>query len=202
MKKKIIYFLTFILLICLTTGCMSKENDTTETNNSDANVAKEYTELEIIGATARFKKQDPTNYWDCEDNFGAGEIDTVYIPSEGGKEVPNYYDQENTSGIIFQTSDDVVSSESYIKTIYKRWDNIDVKVENINKGIFKKHITGESSELYYESYSFSYEGEYDGEKFDVYYKIELRIYKNDYTKEEQSKLISEYNTIIDTFEIK
>ena len=200
MKNKIVYFLTLILVIGLTTGCMGKEEKSKEENN-DFKVSEEYTELELFGATAKFKKQDPTNYWDCEDNFGAAEIDTVYIPTKNGKEVPNYYDQENTSGIIFQTSDDLIADKSRLKNSYKTWDEIDVEVKDIDDDLFKRHIKGQSSKLYFESYCFKYVGDFEGSNFDVYYKIELRIYKDDFTKEEQEKLISEYHTIINSFKL-
>lgn len=200
MKKKYLFSLIiFILLIGVTTGCNKEKSNKDEI--SDVNIAKDYTELEILGATVKFKKQEPTNYWDSQDNFGAGEIDTVYIPSQKGVEVPNYYEQENTSGIIFQTSDDIITSKNSLINTYKTWDNIDIEVEDIEKGIFKRHINGESSKLYFESYCFTYEGDLEGEKFDANYKIELRIYKDDYSTEQIDKLISEYHTIIDTFEI-
>ena len=95
-----------------------------------------------------------------------------------------------------------ITSESNLKSTYQRWYGIDIEVNSIEKGIYKRHIKGESSNIYYEAYCFDYEGDFEGEKSDVYYKIELIIYKNDYTKDEINKLISEYNTIIDSFKLK
>lgn len=201
MKRKILYLLTFILLIGFTTGCMTEENKK-EDETINQNVAEEYTELELIETTIRFKKQNPTNYWDSEDDYGALEVTTVYIPSEGGKEVEDYRDAENISGIMFEYDETAIKDKTKIKDSYKRWDNLDVEIEDINKGIFTRHIKGESSKLYVESYSFAKEIEVDDEKKTLYYDVELRIYKDDYTTEEQKKLISEYHTIIDTFEIK
>jgi hypothetical protein len=206
MKKKILFSLiTIVLLLGVTIGCNNSEkskNKNEKEEIKDVNIAKEYTELELLGRVAKFKLQNPTNYWNCEDDFGAGEIDAVYIPSKNGVEVPNYYEKENISGVIFQTSDDVLTSESNLKSTYQRWYGIDIEVNSIEKGIYKRHIKGESSSIYYEAYCFDYEGDFEGEKSDVYYKIELIIYKNDYTKDEINKLISEYNTIIDSFKLK
>ena len=205
MTKKVLFSLiTIALLLGVTTGCNNDKESKNKNEKEaikDVNIAKEYTTIELLGKNAKFKVQSPTNYWNCEDDFGAGEIDAVYIPSKNGVEVPNYYEKENISGVIFQISDDVLTSESNLKSTYKRWYGIDIEVTNIEKGIYQKHIKGQSSSIYYEAYCFDYEGDFDGEKSDVYYKIELIIYKDDYSSNEINKLISEYNTIIDSFEL-
>lgn len=213
MKKQVIILL--LLIIIVITGCDKNQlenvqnsdlNQETNENikeeqNTDIVQNSEYTELEIFGATAYFKQHNPTNYWDCDDDFGAGEINTVFIPSENGVIVENYYDKEKISGIFFYETENIISDKETIIAKHKRWYGVDVTVQNIDKNLFKKYIKGESQNVYLESYNFQYEGDYDGEKFDVYYTIELLIYKKDYTEEQIDKLISEYNTIIDTFKL-
>lgn len=160
----------------------------------------DYTQLEIFGAAIQFKLADPTSYWNCCDNFGAGEIDTVFIISPDGTPVDDYYDQIHTSGIIFKTSEDGIDSEKSLKSAYKQWDGIDVQIENIENGIFSRHLLGESSDLYFESYCMEYEADFDGELSTIAYAVELRIYKGDYTPEEIAKAIAEYHLIIETLE--
>jgi len=208
MKNKLLFSLIILILaIGVTTGCNKKEDNKKEIEEnkmeekSDVKIDKEYTELEILGAVAKFKKQEPTNYWDSEDNFGALEIDTVYIPSENGVEVSNYYEHENVAGIIFESSGDVINNKTSVINTYKKWYGIDIQIEDIEKGIYKRHIKGESSEIYLEAYCFTYERDLEGEKSVGYYKIELILYKDDYSAEQMDKLISEYQTIIDTLEI-
>lgn len=208
MKKKLMLSLMCgVLSLGFATGCNSDKKDVKneETNNSktEENVvaADEYTELEIFGANVKFKLANPTYLWNCEDNFGAGEIDTVFIPSKNGEAVEDYYDAENISGVHFITTDDGVSSESSLKSTYKRWYGVDLTVEDMEEDLYTRHLKGESSEVYFESYSFEYEGVYDGEDLGtIYYSIQLVIYKDDYTQEEIDKVIAEYHTIIDTLE--
>jgi hypothetical protein len=199
-----------ILSLSIITACDNNNNnnnvDNNDLSNSELNVsineADTYTELDIFGATIKFKKANPTYFWDCDYNYGAAEIDTVYIVSENGKRKEDYHEIAKMSSITFSTLDDVVNSESTIKNQYKRWYNVDVTVENIEHKIYKKHIKGENSEIYIESYAFKYDGifEYDPVPMEVYYGIYLEVKKDDYSQEELNKIIAEYHLIIDTLE--
>lgn len=179
---------------------------TTQTNNTNQiiptttiNTADEYTEVEIFGnAKLKFKLANPTYFWNSNDNCGAAEIDTVYVVSKNGAENANALQGYEISGITFQTSDDVVSSETQIKNNIKNWFMINnTIVENINHNVFSKHVKAESDKVYYESYSFSFN---NGE-FDVYYSVVLTLYKNKYTLDECSKIVAEYHNIIKTTEL-
>ena len=67
--------------------------------------------------------------------------------------------------------------------------------------LYTRHLKGENSKVYFESYAFKYEGNYEGESLgDIYYSVRLWIYKDDYTEEEINNVIAEYHTIIDTLE--
>lgn len=206
MIRKILMSLMCVGMVFSVTACGENTNTNDGTSNNETNeekvtLASEYTMLEIFGADVKFKLANPTYLWDSQDNFGAGEIDTVFIPSKDGKEVGNYYDIENTSGVIFMTSDDVIDSESNIKNNYKSWYNLDVTIEDLNNQLFERHIKGEDSKVYFESYCFQYEGVYDGEDIGtIYYSIQLVLYKEDYTQEQINKIKAEYHAIIDTFE--
>ena len=210
MRKKTLKIFLCIISLFIITGCGSsikeKNNDTKKESNDVTNeivvASTEYTELEIFGAKLKFKLANPTYLWNSEDDFGAGEVDTVFIPSENGEKVEDYFEAVNTSGVIFEVSDYTTRSETAIKKDLKEWYNLDAIVENINHNLYQKHIQGENSKLYYESYLFSYKGKYDGESIgDIDYKIQLQIYKNDYTKEEIDKVVKEFHIMIDTLEI-
>lgn len=170
-----------------------------EQNNSGIIPADDYVELEIVGANVIFKYANPTYFWNTEDSFGAGEIDFVLIPSLNGEPIENYYEQERVSGVFFQTSDNLVMSDEDLKNEYISRYGVELQIENITHNIFKKHLKGETSEVYLESCCLSYDSNFDGEISSVYYAIELLIYKNDYTEEEMNKLIDEYHIIINTF---
>ena len=144
MKNKIFKSLICSTLIpTLTTGCVDIgiENDNLKdnTNNYTSIVASEdYTTQNIYNKTLKYKKANPTSLWDCDDNFGAGEIDTVLIPSKDGNPVEKYYDMANISGIYFQTGDDAIKSDDALKARYQRWYGIsNLKIENIEKNTGK-----------------------------------------------------------------
>lgn len=212
MKKNLLLGFMCVVSLFFTTACGGNESNVNngvdegnKENNSvaDSSVtpAADYTELEIFGAKVKFKLADPTYLWNCEDSFGAGEVDTVFIPSKNGVEVENYYDAEHISGVTFQTSDDSVDSATSLKNSFKKSTGIDLTVEDIKHDIYTRHLKGENSEVYFESYAFKYDGNYEGEELgDIYYSIRLWMYKDDYTKEEINKVIAEYHTMIDTLE--
>lgn len=212
MKKNLLLGFICVVSLFFTTACGGNEsnvnNGVDEENKESGNIvagsvtpAADYTELEIFGATVKFKMANPTYLWNCEDSFGAGEVDTVFIPSKNGVEVENYYDAEHISGVTFQTSDDSVDSVTSLKNSFKKSTGIDLTVEDIKHDIYTRHLKGESSKVYFESYAFEYDGSYDGEPLeDIYYSVRLWLYKDDYTEEEMSKVIAEYHTMIDTLE--
>jgi len=211
MKKNLLFIFVCIIPLFFITACADNVNNTMDENNNNNNNNStdeslkdqtDYTELGIFGAKLKFKLANPTYLWDCDDNFGAGEIDTVFIPSKNGEEVEGYDDVENISGIIFQTSEDIISSESKIKNNYKKWHNLDVVVENLEHDLYGRHIKGENSKIYIETYAFKYDGNFEGKIVkDNYYRIHLEIHKDDYTQEEITKVIEEFHLIIDTLEI-
>ena len=208
MKKKIILSLVYGLLsLGIATGCNSSEqsvkNDKTINSTIEENVvaADDYTRLEILGANVKFKLANPTYLWNCEDNFHSLEIDTVFIISKNGQAVEDYYNAESISGISFLITDDTVLSESSLKKEYKTKYGVDITVEDMEHDLYKRHLKGESSKLYFESYAFEYEGVFEEEESGtIYYSIQLIIHKDDYTKEEIDRVIKEYHIIIDTFE--
>jgi len=200
MKKILLGIMCFALTLSITTACNKKEKTTDESENKEITENSKYTELEIFGAKVKFKLANPTYLWNSNDDFGAGEVDTVFIPSKNGEPVEDYFYVDNISGIMFQTSDDVLESTSSLKKIYKNAYGMDLTVEQLEDDIFEKHLKGETSKIYFESYCFKYEGFSDEDPSEVYYAIELMLYKNDYTQEEINKIIEEYHLIIDTFE--
>ena len=188
------------MLVTVMTGCNLNTNDKTDSFVS----SNQYTILDILGAKIKFKQGNPTNLWNCECSFGAGEIDTVFIISKNGVEMDEYDD--DTSGVIFQTSDISVASESSLKNSYKKYYGLDIIVEKTNVGPFKRHVQGENSKYYFESYSLKYDGYFndidpiDDEPSDVYYSIELFIYKDNYDSKMIKNVIDEYHNIINTLE--
>lgn len=210
MKKKLLSIFVCILSLSLTTACNNpvdnENNNLSNSNGSTSNVtineANTYTGLEIYGANIKFKMANPTYFWDCDYDFGAAEISTVFIVSQNGEVVKNYLDIEDMSMITFEETKDIGLSEQSIKRQYKKWHNVDVTVENLEHELYKKHIKGENSETYFETYAFKYDGIFEDDFVieDIYYSISLLIRKDNYTKEELNKIIEEYHLIIDTLE--
>lgn len=154
-----------------------------------------YMELDILYGLHRikFKINNPTNFWNSEDDFGAGEIDTVFVVSENGMPVEDYFDIEDLSIVVFEIDDRYFESKESIKSRIGEWYNIsNVEVEELSSGVFKRHIKGENSSFYYEVYCLEYEGDR--------YVIELNIYKNNYTSSEINNIIEEYHGIINSLE--
>lgn len=154
-----------------------------------------YVELDIRGAKYRvkFKLSDPTNFWNSGDDFGAMEVDTVFIVSKNGEPIEDYNDIEELSGIIFMVEDRYFESVESIQSRISEWyDLSDVEVEDLSSSIFKRHIKGENSSFYYETYCLEYEGDR--------YTIELNVYKNNYSADEIKNIIEEYHGIISSLE--
>ncbi len=177
------------------------ENNNEKTNNII--VSENFTALDILGAKIKFKKTNPTNFWDSKDSFGAMEIDTVYIFSKNGGELENY-EEVDTAMILFQTNQLTPTNENDVKTKLNRWYQItDPAIIKLSNNLFMYKILGESSSTYYESYYTEYMGKFDGSsESKVYYEIILKIPKNILSNEEQQMAKDEFHTIIDTIEFE
>lgn len=160
----------------------------------------EYTELPIFGATLKFKNAEPTLYWNCEDNFGTGEIDTVFVYSENGAEPVNY-DSTPISGITFTTNWLDPESPSDVK---RKLDSVygitDVTITKSDNPMFMNKIKGENDRHYFESNYMEYEGNFDGESSKVYYEIYLALDKKKISPAKLNLAIGEYHLMIKTME--
>lgn len=164
----------------------------------------EYTLLPIFGATLKFKKAESTLYWDCEDNFGAGEIDTVFVYSETGAEpadTSSIYGGDPISGITFSTNwldpENPAEVKRKLNSVY---GITDVTITKSDNPMFMNKIKGESDRYYFESYYMEYEGDLDGEKSDIYYEIYLALDKRKISPVQLNLAIGEYHLMIKTME--
>ena len=209
MKKKILLnILVFVLLLGVTTGCGNKnqENNNDENNQIkedpiNTDVAEKYTKLKIYGKEVKFKKHELTYFWDSQSNFGTGEIDTIFLISKNGEKIEDLSSLKSISGIAFYVSDDIKADKKELQNTYGDWERMDLEITDTDEGLFKRHMKGENEGLYLESYCFQYEGKLGKEKINVNYKIELRIKKSEYSEVEIDKIIAEFHTIIETFEL-
>ena len=166
----------------------------TNSSITNQNIADNFTtinsaQLEKI----RFKTYNPTYFWNSNDDFGS-DIDTVFIVSKNGVSVNNYYEITNLSGIIFEYDSRYFGShDSVKKRINELYGISNLQIKDFENNILSRHIKGETNEFYLEIYCIKHN--------DVYYAIELNVYKNNYTKNELNFIISEYHTIINTLEI-
>lgn len=162
-----------------------------------ANASDEYTELGIFGANIRFKKTNPTYFWDSNNDFGAGEIDTVYLFSEGGVEV----DMDLSTMITFQTDGLEPGNEAHARQTLNKWYKMtNVMIERINNSIFLYHIVGETTSIYYECYYMEYDGDMDGDIFHVNYDIALEAHKDEITADQLEHVKEEYHMMIHTLQ--
>lgn len=208
MKKKVFLSLLYgVLVLGIATGCGNNKNinqdnqsDANENINQDnqattnENISENYTTIDsILLGKVKFKTHNPTYFWDSGEDFGS-DIDTVFIVSENGVPVEGYYEIENLSGIIFEYDDRFFESHDSVKKRLNNWYGIsNLQITDLENNTFSRHIKGETNKLYLEAYCMEYN--------DIYYVIELNIYKNDYTQQEIDNIISEYHTIINTFEV-
>lgn len=167
--------------------------------NETYEISDDYTYLDIKGAKIKFKTLKDTTFWNCNDNFGALEIDTVFICSEGGKEIEDYSDMNRLS-ISFQTEEIEDKSDQMVGEYLKSYNISNFEVTKLENSVFTYKIVGESNSAYFESYFLEYSGEMDGEEFDVYYQIKLDLNKNIINAKHLHKAKKEYKTIIDTLE--
>ena len=195
MKEKFLKYLIFCsVFILMVSGCGLKFNYNKEESSLIQKESQSYTEIEaLFGRRIRFKTYEPTYFWDSDDDFGS-DIDTVFIVSKGGKKVENYHDIESLSAIIFEYDSRFFDEQDEVKERLKGLFDIEnLQIEELDSSIFKRHIKGETSEIYVEVYCLEYEG--------IYYAIELDLYKNDYSVLERDNIIEEYHNIINTLEI-
>ena len=138
MKKTLICLMCGIISLGFITGCDENSNkkESEKEEVVESNVAKEYTVIDIFGGTIKFKQANPTYLWNSNDNFGALEIDTVFLPSENGEAVEDYYDKLYQSGVVFITDDKISTSESFLKTRYKNSDGVDIVIEDLEDDEF------------------------------------------------------------------
>ncbi len=176
---------------------VDKKNDNQNSVSNNESISEDYTIIDtlmVMGRKIKFKTHTSTYFWNSNDNFGAGEIDTVFFVSKNGLPIQNYYEIEKISGIIFQNDSRFFNSQDSVKKLFVEWHGItDLQIEELKDNIFSRHIKGETDELYVEIYCMKYNN--------IYYAIELDVYKNNYSKEEIDNIISEYYTIINTLEI-
>lgn len=168
---------------------------------SNVALADEYTERRAIFGRVKFKHAKPTYIWDSNDSFGS-DLDTAMFYSEGGVEVdPEVY--YNTKSHIEFTYDVDDKSDSCLKEQYNRYYGItDLTIESVDRGVFKKHVKAEDSKIYFESYTMFYDAKNDdGSTRELTYSVQLILYKNEYSKEELNRMASEYQGIIDSFEV-
>lgn len=194
--KKVFLLTICMLTVLLISGCSYSSK------NESLNVTDSITTLDIFGAKIKFKKSDPTNFWDTQDNFGAAEIDTVYFFSKDGVEVENY-ENIDTAIILFQTNQLTPTNKNDVKTKLNRWHQItNPTITELDNRPFMYHIIGESSSTYYESYYTEYIGKFDNDESKVYYEIILKIPKNKLTDDEQKLAKDEYHIMMSTLKFE
>lgn len=196
MKKKLfLSLLCGVLVLGLATGCRNNQNTNTENQSiTNENISDNYTTIDsLFLGKVKFKTNNPTFFWNSNDDF-ASDIDTVFIVSKNGVPIENYYEIENLSGIIFEYDYRFFESHDSVKKRINSWHGItNLQITDLENSIFSRYIKGETNEFYLEIYCMKHN--------DIYYAIELNIYKNNYTQNEIDNIISEYHTIINTFEI-
>lgn len=190
MKKKILLLMIFCLLFALT-GCakpLDKIEDTGKVNVTGVEVEKEekeykvsdeYVELYTIGehkdggmCILRFKMLEDTSFWDTEDEYGAVEIDTVYVMKEDVTKDNYHYTDTN---IIFHNA---------------RPDNFLNGATKLENSVFSHRRVKETAEMYDEVYIVD-----DG------IAIQLCFEKNKFSDELFEKAKKDFHTIVETFEI-
>lgn len=190
---------------------LSKERNNNETDNSyetlkrveisKVDLAASYTERGFIFGKGKFKYANPTYLWDSNDNFGS-DLDTVLFYSKNGVAIePDIYSNIKSHIQFIYDVDDKTDGD--LNSQYNRFYGItNLKIEDINNGVFKKHLHAEDSNVYFESYVMEYASKSsDGSILNLTYSIQLILYKNEYSLEELNRLASEYHGIIDTFEV-
>lgn len=174
----------------------------------DAQVVEssEYTSLGIFDANVKFKTAVPTSYWNCRYNFGAAEIDTIFIYSESGEEPYDYERMLNEPGyfipgITFSTNVLNPKEPTLVKQKLNRlYGFTDVDISKSSNSMFMYKIKGENSRYYFESNYMEYEGYLDGEPSHIYYEVYLALDKSRLSSSQLQAAIGEYHTIINTME--
>lgn len=167
-------------------------------------ISSDSTVVDIFGRKISFSTLSPTCFWNSEDDFGAGEIDTVFIYSPNGASLEDTdYQSSQKAKIVFQTSplspDKLENTKNTVKKLY----NVDnVTIQKLENSIFMYKITGESSSSYAEIYYLEYDGDFEGEISKVYYDITFHINKNLLSKDEQYIAKHEFETIINTLKFE
>ncbi len=168
---------------------------------SDVVLADEYTERRTIFGKVKFKHAKPTCIWDSNDNFGS-DLDTTMFYSENGVEVDPeiYHNTKSHIEFIFDVDD---KSDSSLREQYNRYYGITtLNIESVDRGVFKKHVNAEDSKMYFESYVMFYETKReDGSPLELTYSVQLILYKNECSQEQLNRMASEYQGIIDSFEV-
>lgn len=167
--------------------------------------SSEYTQIDILGAKVRFKSATPTLYWNSNENYGAGEIDTVFIYSETGTQPIDFsktFEPGYTiSGITFATNSLNPSNQADTKQKLNRiYGLTDVDITKADNSMFMYKVKSENDKYYFESNYMEYEGSFEGEDFTVYYEIYLLLDKNNISSSQLYTAIGEYHLMIKTME--
>lgn len=196
--KKIILVLSVILSLAMLVGCNNitetsndniqniEQNDNQEDNNIPDYEMGEYITLNIFPemSVVRFKMTKDTTFWNTEDNYGAAEIDTIFVMEE--EVTKDNYDYAD-SYIYFATPETRIFEKGY-------YNGIPVEMTEIEHELYSHHVTGETSNEYFECYIIR------EDVVEYGYEIVLLLEKNQFTEEQIERAKQDFKCIIDTFE--
>lgn len=181
------------------TNKTSNSSVVSQNNNivvSELEASDTYTDVRILGRKARFKQANSTLF-KLDTDTGSFEVDAALIPI---KAKGNLWEKGSQSHVSFSNGGGI--SDDEIRSRHKMWYKIDgIMFENINNSSFTKHYKYEDRKLYCEGFCMYYEVNFDGVIRQQPYEIYLILYKDEYPIEELNKLVSEFNLVIDTFEL-
>lgn len=183
----------------------NRKNDNKNDNkiSSDLNIVPSdtYTIVNSLVGELKFKTASKTKFWNSNENFGAGEIDTVFLYSNTGDK-PNDFEKVfnpnyDVSGIIFASSSSVSpkNPDTIEKKLNQGWGLTNHKLTKVNDKLFSYNLKAENESKYLEANYFEFDK-------NSYYSVQLEIVKSRFSKEEIEKIIDEYHLIIETMEYK
>lgn len=202
--KKIVFVLSIILSLILLVGCNNtnetvsdnilnqeiqnvEQNDNQEVNNELDCEMGDYITLNILPGMSivRFKMTKDTTFWNTEDDYGAGEIDTIFVMEEDvSKDNYDYTD----SYILFGLAENRLFNKG-------SYNGIPVEVTQIEDDTYSHHIQGETNNEYLECYFVK------EDVIEYGYEILLILEKNKFTEEQIERAKQDFKCIIDTFEV-
>lgn len=177
---------------------MDKQVDTV------TNLSSEYYNFDFLEVNYRYRKSNPTNFYISNEDFGAGEVCNTYFYSVGGARIEDVFtiNTANATMITFgvweyNPREDIALMNSYLN----HYGLSNPKVEDIHKNDFVYKVTAESDTIYYEAYYLRAFPVIEGNKTESRIKIDLKINKEEVNEEMSIKLLSEFHSIIETFEV-